>query len=118
MKKYILLVLLVISNYCASAQWVTVNPTDIDAIQYSQSINAASAAEGIYVILKFNITGDAATFCPRKDFIIITDQKLADRFHSVLLFSISTQKTIKFYLDGPGKCAYNGPIATSFTLVP
>ncbi|AQT60659.1 hypothetical protein [Cellvibrio sp. PSBB023] len=101
-----------------AGQWVSLNPADIVSIQITQSTNSAAQTEGLYIALKNPIIGEAASYCARKDFVVITDAKLIDRAFSAYLFAAASQKTIQFYLDGAGKCAYNGPIATIFTLNP
>ena len=116
LKKIIFLSLTLTSNITLAGQWVTINPTDISAVQITHSENAAAQPEGLYIALKNNITGDVATYCQRKDFVVITNPKLIDRAYSGYLYAISTQKSMKFYANGIGQCAYNGPIATMFEL--
>lgn len=118
MYKLLMITLLGVSGFSFSAQWVVINPSDISAIQLAQSANSAAQNEGLYIALKNNITGEAETYCSRKDFIVITDAKLVDRVYSGVLYAMAAQKQILLYLDGAGKCAYNGPIATIFTLKP
>jgi hypothetical protein len=119
MKKIICLLAAILgSENSWAGQWVTVNPGDISSIQITQPTNSAGQTEGLYIALKSEVTGEAASYCSRKDFVVITDTKLIDRAFSAYLFAAASQKTILFYLDGVGKCAYNGPIATIFTLKP
>jgi hypothetical protein len=118
MNRLLMVVLLGASSFSFSAQWVSINSSDIDSIQWAQSTNSAAQNEGLYIALKNEIVGEAASYCSRKNFIVVTDAKLADRVYSSVLYAMSTQKQIRLYLDGSGKCAYNGPIATIFTLVP
>ena len=119
MRKIIVLLTAIFGSEISWAgQWVSVNPADIGSVQITQSTNSAGQAEGLYIALKSEITGEAASYCTRKDFVVITDAKLIDRAFSAYLFASASQKTIQFYLDGVGKCAYNGPIATIFTLKP
>lgn len=117
-KELISTLLLSLSGFAFSSQWVSINPSDIDYIQWAQSTNSAAQNEGLYIALKNEIVGEVASYCSRKNFIVITDAKLADRVYSSVLYAMSTQKQIRLYWDGSGKCAYNGPIATIFTLVP
>lgn len=119
MKKTIsILALSLCAQISSAAQWVTVTPADISSVQVTQSTNAAGQPLGFYIALKTDISGEAASYCARKNFIVITDPQLIDRAFSAYLFAAASQKTMQFYLDGSGKCIYNGPVATIFTLNP
>lgn len=115
-KIFYFLMVALISNVASAGEWITVSPSDIRAIQISQSANSAAQPEGLYIALKVTITGSAASYCQRKDFVVITDPKLIDRAYSGYLYAISAQKGMKFYANGVGQCVYNGPVATMFEL--
>lgn len=106
------------SSAAIAAQWLTLTPSDIEEIQVIQVGNSNRNPEGLYIGLKAEITGEAASYCSRKTFIAVNDPKLIDRAYSGLLYALSAQKTVKFYIDGPTKCLSNGPLATMFTLIP
>lgn len=119
MKKHKILYLLTLalaSKASLAGQWITVHPTDVSAIQITHSENAAAQPEGLYIALKTNITGEAASYCQRRDFLVITNPKLIDRAYSGYMFALTTQKSMKFYVNGIGQCAYSGPVATMFEL--
>src|SRR5688572_2899701 len=99
---------LLLANKCFSAQWITLSAKDIENIQIIQSNNSHGAPEGLYIGLKAEITGEAATYCSKKDFVAISDSKLIDRAYSGLMFSISTQKSVRLYINGSGSCLSNG----------
>lgn len=119
MKKLISVTCLsLVSSVSMAAQWLELTSASIESIQIAQTGNSNASPEGLYIVLKTDLTGEAATYCTRKNFVAITDPKLIDRAYSGLLFALSTQKTVKFYIDGPAKCVSNGPQATIFMLMP
>ncbi len=119
MKKLIFIVLLSLtSSISMAAQWLVLTSAEIGNIQIIQSGNSNGSPEGLYIGLKTDLTGDAASYCSNKSSVVITDPKLIDRAYSGLLFALSTQKTVQFYIDGPAKCVSNVPQVTMFTLRP
>lgn len=119
MKKLVFLVAaILISKTSLGSQWVTINPENLDSVQIAQTGNSANQAAGLYIGLQNDITGEAATYCSRKDFLVITDPGFVDRAYSIELLAISTSRTFKLLADAQGNCAYNGPVATILTLVP
>jgi hypothetical protein len=110
--------LLCCAQVSSAAQWITLTPADIENIQVIQANNSNGSPEGLYIALKNDITGEAASYCSRKNFIAINDPKLIDRTYSGVLLAISSQKTFQLYIDGAGKCLSNGPLATMFMLKP
>lgn len=117
MYKIIILMFLITSaNFSWAAQWITLTAADIDNIQLVQQNNSHGSPEGLYIGLKSPITGEAATYCARKDFIVVTDAKLIDRVYSGLMYAASTQKTFQIYLNGTGSCVINGPLGAAFML--
>lgn len=119
MKNFIVaLALTVCAQMSSAAQWVSVNPADISSVQITQSANSAGQPLGFYIALKNDIVGEAASYCVRKNFIVITDPELMKQAFSAYLFAAASQKTMQFYLNGTGQCTYNGPVATIFTLHP
>lgn len=115
---FIAITLFFISELTHSAQWIELSASDIDNIQILQPNNSAGASEGLYIGLKTEITGEAASYCSRKNAIAIKDEKLTDRTYSGILFAISTQKKFGFYVDGSGNCLSNIPVASAFLLKP
>ena len=81
-----------------AAQWIQLTSSDIQSIQIVQAENSHEAPEGLYIGLNSPIEGEAASYCSSKTFVVVTDQKLIDRVYSGLLFSMSTQKSFKFYI--------------------
>lgn len=119
MKKLVFTVLLsLVSSISMASQWLVLTPADIKNIQLIQAGNSHGSPEGLYIGLKTDLTGGAATYCSGKNTVVITDPKLIDRAYSGLLFALSSQKTVQFYIDGPSKCVANAPQATMFTLLP
>lgn len=119
MNKLVLsLVILFFTSLTNAAQWIKLTSSDIESIQIIQPGNSHGAPEGLYVGLKTSIEGEAASYCSSKTFVVITDQKLIDRVYSGLLFSMSTNKSFKFYIDKSGNCVETGPVATMFMLYP
>ena len=117
MYKIVLFMFLILSaQFSLAAQWVVLTSADIENIQLVQQNNSNGSPEGLYIGLKVPITGEAATYCARKDFIAITDPKLIDRAYSGLMYAASTQKTFQFYINGSGSCVANGPLAAMFML--
>lgn len=101
-----------------AAQWITLTSSDIQNIQIVQANNSHGSPEGLYVGLKSPIIGGAANYCTRKDFVVITDQKLIERAYSGILFAMSMNKSFKFYIDKSGNCVQSGPVVTMFMLYP
>ncbi|PUA29316.1 MAG: hypothetical protein B0W54_01565 [Cellvibrio sp. 79] len=119
MKKLISVACLsLVSSVSMASAWLVLTPAEIKNIQIMQAGNSHGSPEGLYIGLKTELAGAAATYCAGKGAVVITDPKLIDRAYSGLLFALSTQKTVQFYLDGPSKCVANLPQATMFTLVP
>lgn len=104
--------------FITAAQWVQLTSSDIQNIQIVQAGNSHGSPEGLYVGLKSPITGDAANYCSRKDFIVITDQELIERAYSGVLFAMSMNKSFKFYIDKSGNCVQSAPVVTMFMLYP
>jgi hypothetical protein len=118
MKKFIFkLALCFNTSLSFAAQWIVLNPTDIENLQIVQANNSNGSPEGLYINLKANLTGEAATYCTRKDFVFIRDPKLIDRVYSGIMYASSSQKTVQLYLDGTGNCVFNIPVATMFMLL-
>ncbi len=119
MRNFIVATLLMLSSQAAfSAQWLVLTSSDIESIQIIQANNSNGSPEGLYIILKSEIVGEAALYCTKKNAIVISDSKLIDRTYSGLLFAITTQKTFQLYVDGSGKCLANIPLVTAFILKP
>lgn len=112
-----LLFLMVYSHLSISAQWLVLQPADIKNIQLIQADNSNNSAEGLYIALHADIGGAAASYCPRKDVIVITDPKLIDRVYSGVMFAMASQKVTQFYIDGSGGCVGNVPLITMFMVI-
>ena len=105
-KVILLTVLAIFSHFVSAAQWIRLTSADIQNVQLIQQNNSHGSPEGLYIGLKNNIVGEAATYCARKDFVVITDPKLIDRVYSGLMFAATTQKTFQFYINGVGSCLF------------
>lgn len=112
------IILFFLAPACFAGQWVVLNTSDIGNIQVIQAGNSTSAPEGLYISLKNDITGEASTYCSRRNFLVITDPKLVDKVYAGLLFGIATQKTLQFWADGANKCVMNIPLVTMFIMYP
>lgn len=116
MRKFLFILLMFLPGLSFAAQWIELGVSDIDNIQLVQQNNSHGSQEGLYIALKSDITGEAGTYCPRKDFLVITDSKLIDRVYAGLMYAATTQKTVRFYINGAGSCVMNGPLVAMFTL--
>lgn len=102
--------LLLISSVC-SAEWLTLTPENL--AQYEVVGPNTLSEEGLYIKHVSSFTTSLS--CTKNQFLIITDPKLADRVLSSLMFSIASNKTVKFYAS---TCKNNIPHATMFMLMP
>lgn len=119
MRNLIIGVFIVLSSAKSFAgQWVVLDSSKIDNFQITQAVNSTGAPEALFIGLKSNITGEAVNYCPRKNFIAITDSKLIDRIYSGLLFGLASNKTMQFWADGSGKCVADIPLVTMFLMYP
>ncbi|HEY8939621.1 MAG TPA: hypothetical protein VIM59_05520 [Cellvibrio sp.] len=115
--KSIFLILTIFASFSAIAgEWITLTPENYNGFQIAQANNSANQPEGLYVSFKSSFS--TTSTCTRKDFVVITDPKLADRALSTLMFAQATAKSLKFYVDSTTLCAYQGPVATMVTAIP
>lgn len=110
LKFFFCLFLLSTSSICV-AEWLTLTPQSL--AQYEIVGPNALGEEGLYV--KHVSSFPTSLGCTKNQFIIITDPKLADRVLSSIMFSIASNKTMKFYADS---CKNNIPHASMFMLIP
>lgn len=88
---------LVIQNVQAG-EWITLAPTDLKQYEVAKEGALGVLNEGVYIRHKssFSTTLD----CPKREFIVINDPKLADRAMSSIMYAATTNKTMQFYVDG------------------
>jgi hypothetical protein len=113
----IMIALAVFSKTTWAGQWIELTTDDIKAIQVSQQNSSAEQPAGLYISLKKDIVGEAATYCIRKDFFVVSDPEQMDRVISLYLFAQASQKRLQFWLDNQGNCAAGAPIATRYALL-
>lgn len=87
-------------------------------MQLVEPNNATGFAEGLYIGLKTPLAGEAASYCARKDAVVLTNSKLVDRAYSALLLSMTTKKTVRFFINASGDCINNMPRVSSIILTP
>jgi hypothetical protein len=102
----------------SAGQWVVLDSSNINNFQIAQAGNSTGAPEALYIGLKSDIAGEVSSYCPRKNFLAITDSKLIDRIYSGILFGIASNKTMQFWADGAGKCVADIPLVTMFIIFP
>lgn len=113
MKLFCGLLLLLLTPSLLASEWVTLEPEDFSQYEISQANALGFASEGLYIKHK---SGFATSLtCAKKEFVVITDPKLADRALTSLLFAMTTQKTMRFYVDG---CSNNYLHAKMLMLIP
>ena len=119
MKYLAIFLLITISQLTNSATWFDVSSENLGAIQIAKGSNSHGQTEGLYLGIKAGgISGEAATYCTRKDFLVVTDPELVELTYSGLLFALATNRTIRFYLNGANSCVEDGPLATMVILNP
>ena len=97
MKLFIVLSLVFSFNIFAG-EWVTLEPQNLADIEVAQAGALSFANEGVY--FKRNPSFSTTYTCAKKEFVVITDPKLADRALSAVMFAMASNKTIRFYVDG------------------
>ncbi|WP_010381725.1 hypothetical protein [Pseudoalteromonas rubra] len=108
--KKIILVLMLLPGWVSGGEWVELAPNDLLQYELIQKNAFSFADEGLYVRHKSRFTFANQLQCSKKEFIVFTDEKMADRALSSLLFAMSTSRTLKFYVNG---CTNDYPLAVS-----
>lgn len=112
-----ILILTFFASISNAAQWVNVSPSNIDSVQIVGLGNSNGQTVGVYVGLTSEIPGAYCT-SSNKSVFVITDPRLMDQAYSGLMFALSTDRTIRFYLDGEGGCVDNFPTSSMMILLP
>mgnify|MGYP000170239097 CR=1 FL=1 len=113
-----IIVLTFFASVSNAAQWVNVSTANIGSVQIAGLGNSHGQTVGLYVGLTSAMTGPAATYCDENAYFVITDPKLMDQAYSGVMFALSTDRTIRFYLDGAGGCVENAPTSSMMILLP
>lgn len=113
MKKIFVLTLF-LTTVANADEWVVLNPADLLQYEVIQPNVYSYAAEGLYIKHKTTFLMPNVS-CSKKNFVAFTNEKLADRALSSLLFAIASNKTMKFFIQG---CTNDYPKAVNFLLVP
>lgn len=96
-----------------AGEWLTLEPQNLAQYEVIQQGAFSFANEGLYI--KHKATFTTTQQCTKKEFIAITDPKLADRALSSLMFAIASNKIMRFYVEGCNNEYLQGKI---FMLVP
>jgi hypothetical protein len=113
MKKAVFLILGFLSFPTIAGEWVTLEPQNLAQYEVTQQGALSFANEGLYIKHKAVFTTTSS--CAKKEFLAITDTKLADRALSSLMFAIASNKTMRFYVEG---CNNDYIQAKMFMLIP
>jgi hypothetical protein len=108
MKKLAILATALFSTFSQAGEWVTLEAKDFLQVEIAQAGALSFAAEGVY--FKHKTTFNTSVSCSKKQFVVITDPKLADRALSVAMFASATSKTLQFYVDGCNNQYLHGKI--------
>lgn len=103
-----LVVGLLMPLFSYAGEWVTLEPQNLMQYEIAQAGALGFANEGLYVRHKTSFS--TTLTCAKKEFVVITDQKLADRTLSSLMFATTTNKTVRFYVDGCNNDYLHGKI--------
>ncbi|HEY0924144.1 hypothetical protein [Rheinheimera pacifica] len=98
MRKFFLLAMILLSPKIIAGEWVTLEPENLLQYEVAQQDALSYANEGLYIRHKTKFTTTLA--CAKKEFVVFTDPKMIDRALSSLMFAISSNKTLKFYVTG------------------
>lgn len=98
MKVVAMFFLLMLSTSGSAGEWVAVRNGDILQYEVSKQNAAGMFDEGLYIKHRSSFTTNVD--CPKKDFVLIKDQKLADRAMSSLMYAAATNKSMQFYVEG------------------
>ena len=98
MKVFMCFIFLLVFQHAQAGEWVTLAPADLKQYEVAKEGALGSLNEGIYIRHKssFATTLD----CPKREFVVINDPKLADRALSSIMYAATTNKTIQLYVDG------------------
>ena len=112
LKMFAISILFLVAPHTNAAQWFTLNSDSLKQIELIEEGVHSFAEEGVY----FKATEDfpVALDCSKKDFVAIVDEKMADRALSLIMYAISTGKSVQFYVDS---CTNEYPRARSVMLV-
>lgn len=113
MKKCFITILGFLSAPTIAGEWVTLEPENLAQYEVAQQGALSFINEGLYV--KHKATFTTTLPCAKKQFVVITDTKLADRALSSLMFAIASKKTMQFYVEGCSNDYLHGKI---FILAP
>lgn len=98
MKFSITLFLVALSTVSNAGEWVSVRASDILQYEVSKQNGAGMFDEGLYIKHRSSFT--TTVDCPKKEFVLIKDQKLADRALSSLMYATATNKSMQFFVEG------------------
>lgn len=98
MKVFSIFLFAILSTASVAGEWVSVRASDILQYEVSKQNGAGMFDEGLYIKHRSSFT--TAVDCPKKDFVLIKDQKLADRAMSSLMYATATNKSMQFFVEG------------------
>jgi hypothetical protein len=98
MRKIFLLAIVFLSSKTVAGEWVTLEPENLLQYEVAQQGALSFANEGFYIKHKTKFT--TSLTCAKKEFVVFTDPKMIDRALSSLMFAISTNKKMSFYVNG------------------
>lgn len=108
MKQIAILAAIIFSSLSQAGEWVTLEANDLLQVEIMQAGALSSASEGVY--FKHRTSFNTTLSCSKKQFVVFTDPKLADRALSVAMFASTTNKILKFYVDGCDQQYLHGKI--------
>ncbi|MCE9687759.1 hypothetical protein LZP73_16380 [Shewanella sp. AS16] len=98
MKIVIATLSLLMSANALSAGWISLEPKDNAGVEVFPSNFSSGIAAGVYFVHKSTFVSSET--CSSKQFVAITDPKLADQTLSIGMFALASNKTIKLWVDG------------------
>ncbi|MDR6984482.1 hypothetical protein J2X32_003126 [Rheinheimera pacifica] len=90
--------MILLSPTIMAGEWVTLEPENLLQYEIIQQNAFSYANEGLYIKHKTKFT--TALACAKKEFVVFTEPKMIDRALSSLMFAISSNKTMRFYVTG------------------